>query len=124
MTEPAAASLARANGNGGQDRQPPRKASPRASTGLADSSKKLPVAYRAVNLIWDGLNLRLRASERVLAVLKCDPAHPSLYRVCALDHVSELLNLTRAKDAAVSFALAALNGEAAVKQQKQRRAPS
>jgi hypothetical protein len=99
--------------------QPPRKASPRASAGLADSSKKLPVAYRAVNLTWDGLNLRLRASERLLAVIKSDPAHPSLYRVCALDYVSELLNLTRAKDAAVSFALAALNGEVPIKRASQ-----
>jgi hypothetical protein len=58
----------------------------------------------------------------VLAVLKSDPAHPSPYRVCALDYVSDLLNLTRAKDAAISFALAVLNGEVAVKEAKQHRA--
>jgi hypothetical protein len=53
-------------------------------------------------------------------VLKSDPAHPSLYRVCALDYASDLLNLTRAKDAAISFALAVLNREVAKRASKQR----
>jgi hypothetical protein len=45
----AGAALARERGGGGQDSQPSREASTRASARLADSSKKLPVAYRAVN---------------------------------------------------------------------------
>jgi hypothetical protein len=81
--------------------------------------------YRAGNLVWHGLKLHLRMSDRVLAVLNADPEYPNLYRVhYGVDQISDVINQTRAKDAAVSFALAALNGEAAVKQQKQRRVPS
>lgn len=119
----AGAALAREGGGEGVDSQTPRKAAQRASAGQSGCPQKPPNPYRREALVWQGLRLRLRVSDRTLALLKPDTDHPNLYRVCILDHVSDLTNLTRAREAAVAFALETLNGEIAVKQtRKQRRA--
>jgi hypothetical protein len=67
--------------------------------------------YRARELKWDGHFLRLH-SGRLLATVEADKEWPSMWRVRMLDgHLSDMVNLTRAKDAALSLALAALNGQ-------------
>ena len=63
--------------------------------------------YSTRDLVWAGLELRL--GRRVLATVKPDPEWPKLYRVHTPSHVSDTVNLTRAKDAAVCLALACLN---------------
>jgi hypothetical protein len=66
--------------------------------------------YRARELKWDGPVLRLGMDGRFLAALEAAPIWPGMYRVRTLDGcVSDMLNRTRAKDAAVSLALAMLN---------------
>lgn len=64
---------------------------------------------RPRHLAWDGLELRLRAGG-VLATIEPDGEWPGLWRVRTPDgRLSDMVNLTRAKDAALSLALAALN---------------
>jgi hypothetical protein len=95
--------------------------SPKERTSAAPASQSGPCqtpspVLTAGNLVWDGLRLRLRSSNRELAVLKPDAEYPSLFRVhIAPDHVTDILNLTRARDAAVGLTLAMLNGEVAHK---------
>jgi hypothetical protein len=93
----------------------PRKATQRASAGLSGGPQKAASIYKRTNLVWQGLRLHLRVSHRTLAALKPDADHPNLYRVCILDHVSDLANLTRARETAIAFALETLNGEIAVR---------
>jgi hypothetical protein len=65
--------------------------------------------YRARHLSWDGLTLRL--GKRVVATVIPDPEWPNMYRV-KLSHagqLSDMVNLTRAKDAAVCLATGHLN---------------
>jgi hypothetical protein len=70
------------------------------------------MTYGFQNVRWDGYQLRL-ASGRLLATIEPD-AQTDLYRVRMPDgHVTDLLNLSRAKDAATTLALAALNARAA-----------
>jgi hypothetical protein len=58
---------------------------------------------------WDGLKLRSRTG-RLLAMVEPDPEWPLMYRVRLPDgHLTDMLNLTRAKDAAKYLALEALN---------------
>ena len=94
----------------------PRNSIPRAVRGLPGCSQKPPTTYKASNLVWQGLRLHLRVSDRTLAVLKPDANHPNLYRVCILDHLGDLTKLTRAREAAIALALETLNSEIAVKQ--------
>jgi hypothetical protein len=59
---------------------------------------------------WDGDQLRLRKRGRVIASIEPDPDWPGLWRVGLPDgSLSDMVNRTRAKDAARSLALAALN---------------
>ena len=47
------------------------------------------------------------------ACVEPDPVHPSLFRVrCSDGNVSDLVNLARAKDAALAIVLRSLNSEA------------
>jgi hypothetical protein len=102
---------------GSRDTAPlPRNSIPGAVRGLPGCSQKPPTTYKASNLVWQGLRLHLRVSDRTLAVLKPDANHPNLYRVCILDHLGDLTNLTRAREAAIALALETLNSEIAVKQ--------
>jgi hypothetical protein len=61
------------------------------------------------DLKWDGDHLRL-ISGRLLATIERDQTWPGMWRVRLPDgHVTDMVNLTRAKDAAISLALASLN---------------
>jgi hypothetical protein len=58
---------------------------------------------------WDGLQLRSRTG-RLLATVEPDPEWPLMYRVrLPGGHLTDMLNLTRAKDAAKFLALEVLN---------------
>lgn len=62
--------------------------------------------------MWDGYQLRLFSSRgRVLPSIEPDKTWPGMWRVRLPDeYLSEMVNLSRARDAAASLALAALNG--------------
>ena len=65
-------------------------------------------SYR--DLTWTGRELRLGKHGRVLTTIEPDTDWPNLYRVRLPDgHLTDMVNLMRAKDAALSLALAALN---------------
>ena len=65
--------------------------------------------YDRHDLRWDGHRLRLR-SGRLLATIVADPDWDGMRRVhMPKGNVSDMVNLTRAKDAALSLALASLN---------------
>jgi hypothetical protein len=58
---------------------------------------------------WDGHQLRL-LTGRLLATVEPDAQLPRIYRVRFPDgHTTDIVNLSRAKDAAVSLALTGLN---------------
>jgi hypothetical protein len=60
-------------------------------------------------LWWDGHRLRLR-SGRLLATIVADPDREGMWRVYTPNsNVSDVVNLTRAKDTAQVLALALLN---------------
>jgi hypothetical protein len=101
------------------DRKERISAAPTAHSGRC---QKPPVAFKAAEQVWDGLTLRLRSSNRELAVLKRDSEYPALFRVhVAPDYVTDLANLTRAKEAAVGLTLAMLNGEVGYRRQRRPR---
>ena len=58
------------------------------------------------DLVWDDMQLRLR----VLAAIEPDQTCPGLWRVrLPGGHLTDTVNLSRAKDAAASLALGVLN---------------
>ena len=60
------------------------------------------------DLKWDGLKLRLK-SGRLLATVEPDAKWPKMYRVRLPDgHVTDMVNLSRARDAARHLALRVL----------------
>jgi hypothetical protein len=63
------------------------------------------------DLVWDGKQLRLHSIRgHVLAAIEPDWEWPGIWRVRMPDgQVTDMLNLSRAKDAAVAHALATLN---------------
>jgi hypothetical protein len=66
--------------------------------------------YGCADLVWDGLQLRLGSVRgRVLATVEPDSKWPGMYRVHHAGQLSDMVNLTRAKDAAISIALSQLN---------------
>ena len=61
-------------------------------------------------LIWDGLQLRLRTVDGpVVATVEEDAKWPGMWRVRFGDKLSDMANLSRAKDAAISLVLGELN---------------
>jgi hypothetical protein len=65
--------------------------------------------FNQYDMKWDGLKLHSRAG-RLLATVEPDPEWPLMYRVRPPGgQLTDMLNLTRAKDAAMSLALEALN---------------
>jgi hypothetical protein len=63
------------------------------------------------DLKWDGLRLRLGAG-RLLATVEDDAKWAGMYRVrLPGGYLTDMVNLTRAKDAAISLVLAKLNGQ-------------
>jgi hypothetical protein len=67
--------------------------------------------YGRHDLIWDGNQLRLFSrSGRVVASIEADQAWHGMWRVrLSNGHLTDMVNLSRAKDAAASHALATLN---------------
>lgn len=62
-------------------------------------------------LVWDGLRLRLRTVDGpVMATVEEDANWPGMWRVRFGGKLSDMANLSRAKDAAISLALSKLNG--------------
>jgi hypothetical protein len=65
--------------------------------------------YRSRDLKWDGRQLRLKTG-RLLATVEPDGTWVGMFRVrLPDDRVTDMVNLTRAKDAAIALALADLN---------------
>ena len=60
------------------------------------------------DLVWDSLKLRLGA--RVAATIEPDANWPGMWRVRFGGKLSDMANLSRAKDAAIFLALSKLNG--------------
>jgi hypothetical protein len=61
-------------------------------------------------LIWDGLQLRLRTVRgRVMATIEPDANWPGMWRVRFGSMLSDMANLSRAKDAAITIVLRGLN---------------
>lgn len=69
-------------------------------------------------LVWDGLNLRL--GERVMATIEPDANWPGMWRVRFGGNLSDMTNLSRAKDAAISLVLSELNGGSHANKSPQR----
>jgi hypothetical protein len=68
--------------------------------------------YRQKDLRWDDQRLRLN-SGWLLATIEFDSKYPQMRRVRLPDgHLTDTVNLTRAKDAAICLALANLNRHA------------
>jgi hypothetical protein len=67
--------------------------------------------YGRSNLAWDGLTLRLGTKQgRKLIEIVPDPDWPKMFRIQRPDGtLTDMVNLTRAKDAAISHALMQLN---------------
>jgi hypothetical protein len=64
--------------------------------------------YDRQDLNWRGYNLRL--GRRVVATVEPDAKWPKMYRVRLPDgDLTDMVNLTRARDAAISLALEKLN---------------
>ena len=69
-------------------------------------------SYRQKDLRWDGRKLRLN-SGRLLATIEPDAKWAAMFRVRLPDgQLTDMANLTRAKDAAVHLVLADLNQHA------------
>jgi hypothetical protein len=65
--------------------------------------------YESRDLYFDGLKLRLHTKTgRILAIVVPDDKWPNMYRVRIGGDISDMANLSRAKDAAISLALAEL----------------
>jgi hypothetical protein len=65
--------------------------------------------YSHVDLKWDDLRLRLK-SGRLLAAVEPDAKWPAMYRARLPNgHLTDMVNLTRAKDAAIALACTELN---------------
>ncbi len=96
----------------------------RASRSRAEASKQLSKAFGRDAFAWDGLRLRLRASRRILAAVLPDQQFPNLCRVrVGPDYLSDIINLTRGKEAAELHAVRMLCTESAVKAAGTRRKP-
>jgi hypothetical protein len=64
--------------------------------------------YASTHLNWNGRELRL--GNRVMAMIVPDADWPGMYRIIMPSgHITDVVNLSRAKDAAVTLALAELN---------------
>jgi hypothetical protein len=60
-------------------------------------------------LVWDDLKLKL--GRRVVATVQPDARWPGMWRVHYGGKVSDMLNLSRAKDTAASIALSELHAQ-------------
>jgi hypothetical protein len=72
--------------------------------------KKDRLMYDRQDFIWHGRQLRLFSGLRVLASIEPDQTWPGMRRVRLPDgYLTDMVNLSRAKDAAASLALGVLN---------------
>jgi hypothetical protein len=63
------------------------------------------------DLVWRGQNLHLGQGRKLLSIIP-DEKYSGMWRVCYPDgHLTDMVNRTRAKDAAQLIALAILKGE-------------
>ena len=63
-------------------------------------------------LVWDGLQLRVGSKDgRVMATLEPDASSAGMWRVRFGGELSDMVNLSRAKDAAASMVLRELNAD-------------
>ncbi len=91
---------------------PARRRAPRLSDTYQRRSLGLPAPSSRRLLVWEGDELRLRKTGRQVAEIVPHAEWPGLYRIKLADgRLSDTVNKTRAKDAAVSLALAALGRE-------------
>jgi hypothetical protein len=66
--------------------------------------------YGRKDLKWKGRELRL-ATGRLLATIEPDSKYPGMFRVrLPIGRLTDMANITWAKDAAISIALSDLNG--------------
>jgi len=80
----------------------PLKASPRLSRSAHH--------FGSEDLIWDGLKLRLGSIRGcVLAAVEPELEWPGMWRVRWSGGLTDIVNLTRSKDTAISLALSELN---------------
>jgi hypothetical protein len=71
------------------------------------------VIFGRDRLRWDGPALRLNRKSKALARIEPDSQYPSMWRVQLPDgELSSMVNQTRARDAAMAYVLALLNGRA------------
>jgi len=69
----------------------------------------MPHRFSSQDFQWDGFHLRLH-SGRILASIERDPKWPAMWRVHLPEgQFTDLANFTRARDAAISLALASLD---------------
>jgi hypothetical protein len=81
-----------------------------SGTGIRAPAALRGRSYDTNDLMWDGMTLRQRKGGRVMATIEPDSTWPGMWRVRMPDgHLTDMVNLTRAKDAAQSLALAVLN---------------
>jgi hypothetical protein len=69
-------------------------------------------------LVWDGPELKL--GTRVMARIEPDQNWPGMWRVRFGGRLSDMANLSRAKDAAISLVLGELNGGSHANKSPQR----
>jgi hypothetical protein len=70
--------------------------------------------YGCQDIDWDGHRLRL-STGRLLATVETDAQWAGMWRVRFPDgHTTDIVNLTRAKDAATALAVAGLNAHSKV----------
>src|SRR6516165_9128844 len=63
-------------------------------------------------LVWDGLQLRLGSKDGcVMATIEADANWPGMWRVRFGGKLSDMANISRAKDAAASMVLGELNAD-------------
>ena len=73
--------------------------------------KKSHRIYGHQDINWDGYRLRL-STGRLLATVEPDPNWAGMYRARLPNgHLTDMVNLARAKDAAISLALSDLNNK-------------
>jgi hypothetical protein len=79
---------------------------PRKNLGTSKSGR----CFASEELVWDGLQLRLGSVRgRILVTVEPDSKWTGMCRVRHDGNVTDIVNLTRAKDAAISIALSQLN---------------
>jgi hypothetical protein len=82
----------------------------RASNKITIAEERSRRIYGRQDLKWDGLRLRL-TTGRLLATVEFDSKWPKMCRVRLTDSQTDMVNLTRAKDAAIGLALGDLNAQ-------------